>query len=239
MDLPRWVEDGAVEVFVDALPLRLPDEVQKAVEECWTRETAVSPHFFRGPVLSVQRVEERTGGSRIYAAVTDYAHYLYGRNLPEGDPYQVRVLFAAACLCTCDHCLIAGVMSAQTSRPGWIQAVGGSADAGDIVGGRFLPVVSARREAREEVGLDVAEAACRVRGYTQDGAGRVAIAVEMRVPDTADEVARAFREHARHPLADHELEDVVPVPLGPGGLRVLNSRPGRVVRYLKTLVTVL
>ncbi len=235
MSQTRWLEDAMVEVLVDPTPWQLPDSVRYAVENYWKSH---GTGFFRGPVLSVRSVETGAAGHRIYAQPTDYAHYLFSRSLDPQSPFRVRVIFAAACLITADGCLLAGRMGQKTARPGWIQAIGGSADREDVDGGRFLPVVSALREAAEEVGENPAPSVCRVRGFTIDDGGRVAVAVHMALSEPSEAVVprvRAFLRHSPEP----ELADVLAIPLGKRGTQWLHRQSAPVVEYLKTLVRVL
>ncbi|MCY0907345.1 MAG: NUDIX hydrolase [Sulfobacillus thermotolerans] len=235
----QWVPCDALTVVVDPLPMKLPGTVQGQIDQFWAEQKRRQPGLFRGSVLTVTHMDQGSAHHYLYTALTDYAHFLFAQRLNVDDPYYVRVLFAAACVRTSDRSLIVGVMGSDTARPGWIQAIGGSADAQDIMDGLFLPIVSARREAREEIGLDVPYEACAVKGYTVDEAGRIAIAVDMAIMATSQEILRHFRQYVQQPSADPELDDVLAVPLGPEGVDLLNNQPRPVVRYLKTLVSVL
>ncbi|WP_053960904.1 hypothetical protein [Sulfobacillus thermosulfidooxidans] len=234
----RWVATSDLEIIVDKEPWRLPKTLQQQVNQYWDGLVRHGTPFFRGPVLSVRQVHEQGASVLIEGVLTDYAHYLFSRQLPAQHPYQVRVMFAAACLVTSDNWLISGVMSPETSRPGWIQAIGGSPNFDDIVDGHFLPVSSARREALEEVGIEIPPSRCQVKGFTQDEMGRIAIAVSMSLEDRCDEILNNVRRYL-HALSQHgptELEDVLGIPIGPSGLHVLESQTRPVVRYLKSIV---
>jgi hypothetical protein len=230
-----WKGVPHLAVIVENEPLALPRPLQQQVDDHWNELLATGAGFFRGPVLSAKEVHSMPASVVIEAVMTDYAHYLYSRLLPEASPYRVRVIFAAACLITTDQILLAGVMSPNTSRPGWIQAVGGSPAWEDIDGRYFNPVISACRETEEEVGMAVSPQNCRVMGFTQDEMGRIAVAVHMPVKHTARDIIpriRGYLETQKEP----ELQDVLGIPLGPLGLKMLDSQTRPVVRYLKAIV---
>lgn len=233
-----WRPTSQLEVVVDSEPWRLPLSLQHQIDEYWRGLLAQGKPFFRGPVLSVRSIHQNNRTVTIEGVVTDYAHYLFSRTLAPDHPYQVRVMFAAACLVSRDNWLICGVMGPKTSRPGWIQAIGGSASDGDIVNGYFNPVLSAQREAQEEVGLNISASVCQIKGYTEDEMGRVAIAVSMPLHDDAEDIIAVAQRHvqkcAREGTA--ELSDVLSIPISPKGLSLLDSQTRPVVRYLKAIV---
>ncbi len=230
-----WKSVRRLVVVVENEQLMLPPSLQKQIDRHWDELLADGADFFRGPVLSVKEISSQQGAVVIETVKTDYAHYLYSRLLPQDSPYRVRVIFAAACLVTADQFLIAGVMNSQTSRPGWIQSVGGSPGWDDINDGYFHPIISACREAKEEVGLSLDPRDCRVAGFTQDEMSRIAVVVSMPLKHRASEVMWWIKEYL-HTQSDPELQDVLAVPLGPLGLEMLESQTRPVVRYLKAIV---
>ena len=213
----------------------LPHSLQQRIDRYWNELLAKQTGFFRGPVLHVKRVHSHEQSVRIDTIRTDYAHHLYGRLLSEDSPYRVRVLFAAACLVTVDQLLIAGVMNSNMSRPGWIQSIGGSPTDEDIHSGYFNPIVSACREAEEEVAISLRPSDCRVGGFTQDDMNRIAVVVYMPLKQRAEDIIpeiKAYLKNQQNP----ELEDVLGLPLGPVGIKMLNSQTRPHVRYLETIV---
>lgn len=242
MDLvePRavWHADARLTVQVGDEPWTLNPEMQRAIETEW--ET-LRDRFFRGPVLSLVGVQPTVAGTKLDARWTDYAHFLYSfRQIPIRHPAYVRVLCAVACLVTSDGYFLAGQMGMHTARPGWIQAVGGSAEPGEVVAGRFDAVSSAVRELREETGLDVEEpglvADFGVAGYTQDERdGSVAIGVKILLNLTHRDAIARFQEF-RSKRSVTELDDLAAIPLGPEGVQWLTAYAGSKVRYLSALV---
>lgn len=234
----RWNPDPTVEVLVDETPWRLSGAVYDAVESAWQEYRR---QFFRGPVLTVVRLDRVEHHTRIATRWTDYAHFLYSsRHLQPTHPDYVRVLFAAGCVVTADQHLLLAVMGPKASRAGWIQAIGGSPDPEEVDQGRFDPVASVVREVREETGWDLKDPdlaySMRVVGHTVDGKDQsVAVAVLIRLKRGASEALREFREFQRQ-NPDGELSDLVAVPLGPVGRDLLQQQSRRVVRYLEPVI---
>ena len=170
----------------------------------------------------------------------DAPSFSYGEDV---HPYRVRVIFAAACLLTADGCLLAARMGRHTTRPGWIQAVGGSAVADDVVDGFFDPVRSVRRELAEETGLDLGGGAMRgatVAGWTLDANGSVSVAVRIDLDATAATAITMIEYHLqrmRRAGEVPELAEVVAIPLGRKGLQWLQRQPVSQGRYLRGYLT--
>ncbi|MHB1610419.1 MAG: hypothetical protein ACYCT0_01870 [Sulfobacillus sp.] len=239
-----WISDSGLKVLVEPAPMTLPQDIEALVEEHWAVIAKGSPHYFRGPVLSIGSIARSGLHWSIHTQFTDYAHYLYSRcQLPVDHPYKVRVIFAAALVVTRDRYLIAGVMGPQTARPGWVQSIGGSPIFEDVVDGVFDPRRSASKELKEETGLVVAalnlSRAPEVLGCTVDGNGSVAVAVGYRSTLTAGEVIEAVDgQWQQMPQSSEarELDKLVAIPLGWSGIKWLRTQPQRHVRYLERLV---
>lgn len=242
----EWIGTPRLRVVVEENACSLPDAVRETVDRYW-RESVLArhPYFFRGPVLNARSIE-RGDPVTIHVCFTDYAHYLYSRDhFPWDHPYRVRVIFAAGCLISQDGYFIAGIMGQQTTRPGWIQAIGGSAMPGEVKRGLFDPVASVRHEVLEEVGLlidnpEVADPASVV-GCTVDVNGSVAIAVRVPLHLTAEEaIFHANRHIAVLGSQGHvpELSEAIALPPAPNGLHWLESQQSPSVRYLKKFLSV-
>ncbi len=235
-----WHSAPDARVRVESRPWRLESVYYDAVEAFWESVRNHEPQFFRGPVLSVTGVQADANGPTLLTRWTDYAHFLYShRHWPAEHPGYVRVLFAAACLITRDGYLLAAEMGEKTVRPGWIQAVGGSAEPSDVSDGLFDPIRSVRREVAEETGLDLADPgvaqSVHVAGYTEDlRDGSMAVAVKVQLALTQSEARQRF---ASRPVGqDPELSDLLALPLGPEGASALKSLGQPTVRYLDALL---
>ncbi len=235
-----WHAAPNLRVLVNPQPWTLEPVYQDAVDAFWDLVVLEEPQFFRGPVLSVTGVKEHMDGVTLYTRWTDYAHFLYShRYWPADHPGYVRVLFAAACLITRDGQLLVAEMGDKTVRPGWIQAVGGSAEPSDVADGIFDPVRSIRHEVEEETGLDLSNCeivrSIDVVGFTEDlRDGSVAVAVKVPLWLTQEEARQRFLSRPIGP--DRELSDLLALPLGKTGSEALKALGRPTVRYLDALL---
>ncbi|MCL5116079.1 MAG: hypothetical protein M1272_02895 [Firmicutes bacterium] len=236
-----WNPERQVAVHVSQEPWRLSDDVVPRVERHWETVNRTGGRFFRGPLLTVSGVERRSDRTIINACWTDYAHFLYSsRHLLPDHPDYVRVLFAAGCLITQDGYFLAGVMGSETSRPGWIQAVGGSAEPNEVSNALFDPILSVVREVREETGFNLLDPriarSMQVAGFTEDSYdGSIAVAVKVELQWTHQEALRQFAQF-RATASILELSDLRAVPLGDLGRQWLDGQSEPVVRYLRALI---
>ncbi|MCL4352265.1 MAG: hypothetical protein M1318_06410 [Firmicutes bacterium] len=239
-----WIRDPKLQILVSDKLVTLPLELKTAVDAHWETTVVRQPHYFRGPVLSVETITFSGLQWIVHAKFTDYAHYLYSRfQLPSSHPHRVRVLFAAALVISRDRFLMAGVMAQDTARPGWIQSIGGSPVFQDVTDGVFNPIRSTNQELNEETGL-IPEALRlnrdpQVLGCTVDGNGSVAVAVGYFSRLTSVELKDLIHKSwgsARQIHTRRELAEVVAIPLGQSGINWMISRRERHVRYLERMV---
>lgn len=241
----EWLSPKRLSVRVEPEPLRLPPELREAVDRFWEEERRRSPHFFRGPLLTVLRVE-LGNVVEVEAGFTDFAHYLFSRS-HRGDPrlngFRVRPVFAAAIPVTHDGYLIAALMGRETARPGRIQAIGGSAVPCEVKSGRFLAESSAAREMGEEVGFEPGVGGVRsggVVGATLDQDGNIAVAVRFDLDFDLREARDRIGAYLAGIIAEGtvpELAGVVGLPWGEAGVAALDRRSEPSVRYLRRMLT--
>lgn len=212
------------------------------VEDYWRHLQRRGTDFFRGPVLTVEGIESFSLEDHIYARWTDYAHFLYSRQfLKPHDRGYVRVLFAAGCLVTAEGDWLVAMMNEATTRPGWIQVVGGSPTPEDVVEGQFCAMTSVAREMREETGFnsqDVTQVRnMAVKGYTVDAVDMsIAVAVRVDMALFTHEALQHFRQH-RAMEERPELKKLLALPSGESGVRRLKEFGEPTVRYLLALLT--
>ncbi|PSR35293.1 MAG: hypothetical protein C7B46_01090 [Sulfobacillus benefaciens] len=239
-----WILDPTLQILVSSQLITLPPELKAAVDAHWDAILVRQPHYFKGPVLSVETITFSGMQWTIRARFTDYAHYLYSRfQLPSSHPHRVRVLFAAALVISQDRYLIAGVMGQETARPGWIQSIGGSPVFQDVADEVFDPIRSTNQELKEETGLSPEALRLsrkpQVLGCTVDGNGSVAIAVgyfsRLTSVELKDLIKQSWKSTAQ-PHARRELADIVAIPLGQSGINWMRNRRERHVRYLERMV---
>jgi 8-oxo-dGTP pyrophosphatase MutT (NUDIX family) len=225
----HWHPTEALAIRVSPHSWHLDPDFLALVEAHWSQVLQKRPHFFRGPVLALEEtVVSGNGETRLETRFTDFAHFLYSRqHLDPGHPYHVRVVTACAWVVTRDRLALVGITHPQSSKPHVVQPIGGSSSPEDVRSGYFDPVAAARRELREETGLEPVGG--EVRGLTRLDNGSIAIAVRFDLPFVWNEVCETIRQHL-HLSQEPELAAVH--PLKPG-TRVHAIRGAAVLRTVQ------
>ncbi|MCL5063909.1 MAG: hypothetical protein M1600_02320 [Firmicutes bacterium] len=202
-----WKPTERLVVRVSPTRWQLAPEWLDQVNLHWSKVLCDRPHFYRGPVLAVDRDGwDRQGETGIETRFTDFAHFLFSRRyLEPGHPYHVRIVTACAWVITADGLAIVGLTHPKSSKPNVMQPIGGSPSLEDIRSGYFDPVAAAKRELAEETGLEPLHGA--VRGFSQLANGSIAIAVRFDVPWAWADLSRPIRQHLIR-LSEPELSDV-------------------------------
>ena len=176
---------------LDAQPWTFAAQQGDRIAAEWAKATAEKPALFNGRVLLLTRraTHERPDGALRLSGTfleTDFAAMLAWKRLgfPGG---EVENAFAMAALRSADGAFLMGEMAAHTSNSGHIYFPAGTPDPSDVFDGRVDLDASARRELREETGLDAAEAAVAPGWTIVTHAHRVACMKRMRLAEAADE----------------------------------------------------
>ena len=162
-----------------------------AIASHWARLKKEKPATFNGRILLLGRraLHARPDGQATLSGayfVADYADFLAWRNFGHpGEP--VENCFSMAALRTADGAFLLGEMATHTMNAGKVYFPAGTPDLSDVFGDRVDLEASARRELKEETGVDAGTA--RVSGgWTVVIADqRVACMKEIRLPATAVE----------------------------------------------------
>ncbi len=175
------------------------------IADFWAAAVREKPTLYNGRVLLLARraFETRADGAlRLTGAFfeTDYAAFVAWKafGLP-GEP--VENAFSMAALRSEDGAFLLGEMAPETYNAGQIYFPAGTPDRDDVFGTRVDLEASARRELREETGLDASETRV-ARGWTVILAqGRVAAMKLMTLPMSAAAAKR--RLDALLPQGEH------------------------------------
>jgi 8-oxo-dGTP pyrophosphatase MutT (NUDIX family) len=173
----------------------------------WDELRRENPALFNGRVLLLGRrgLEPQVdGGLRLTGAYfeTDFANFVAWRDWGHpGEP--VDNCFSMAALRGADGAFLLGEMAPHTLNAGKIYFPAGTPDPADVLGGKVDLEASARRELREETGVDAEEAAV-ARDWTVVFAGRrIACMKTMTLAVSADEAkARIDAILARDPMSE-------------------------------------
>ncbi len=116
-----------------------------------------NPALWNGRVLLLHEYAMADGVFRGSYLETDYASFAAWRHWGRPAEAAVYDCFGAAAILAADGAFLLGVMGAHTANAGRIYFPCGTPDPDDIVGKRTDLDLSARRELKEETGLEVAE----------------------------------------------------------------------------------
>lgn len=179
-----------------------------AIDAHWAREQVERPWLFNGTVMLHRGLRFQDGAISGVSHRVPYAALLHWLNTrPDGDVWH---LFGSAVILSSDNAMLLIRMAARTANAGKVCAPAGSLDEADIVGDQVDVEASIRREAREETGLDLSDAAAegRLLGWRR---GRiVSIFRRYRCAEPADALVARMREHVRT-SPEQEVEDIVVV----------------------------
>ena len=143
---------------------------------------------------------------------TDYAAFVAWKALgfPGG---RVENGFSMAALRTADGAFLLGEMAAHTHNAGQIYFPAGTPDLEDVFGDRVDLDASARRELKEETGIDASEAIVAPGWTVVLAPGRIAAMKRMTLPVSAEEArARIDALLAADPEAEFSRIHIVRSP---------------------------
>ncbi|UKS27294.1 hypothetical protein LOZ80_38675 [Paenibacillus sp. HWE-109] len=86
---------------------------------------------------------------------TDYAHFLYSKQLSANHKYKCRGVVANGVIFTKNGFFVFGEMNTNTSTPGRLQFVAGGVEASDIQGNVVNMFENLSRETQDEIGIDL------------------------------------------------------------------------------------
>ncbi|MGH6666102.1 MAG: NUDIX hydrolase [Pseudolabrys sp.] len=137
-------------------PWAFAAERRAEIDEYFDELRRSKPALWNGRVLLLHDHAVADGVFRGSYLETDYASFAALRSWGR-PPAGVCDCFSAAALMAADGAFLLGVMGPHTANAGRIYFPCGTPDPGDVVGPRVDLDLSARRELKEETGLDTAE----------------------------------------------------------------------------------
>jgi hypothetical protein len=120
--------DKPLDVRLTGNSISLPQELKAKIESYWQGLLEKNPKLRNGEVFTVNSVKEDVEAIRIRLDETNYAHYLYSRQIGDLGEYTVRIIHPAALVISSDNRMIFGSMGLQTAIPHIIQCCGGGID---------------------------------------------------------------------------------------------------------------
>jgi len=200
--------------------------------------------FTRGDVFTVTSVERNGNDIKVEIRLTDYAHYLFTRNMAFDEKLSCRVIYAAAMIKTNDDKVLIGVMGEHTSSPGRMQFSGGGIDLNDLRGNEIDFLSSVTKEMAEEVGLEVSNAyASRIYPkYFKSGGAHNSLAITYMIDlnISAREVEEIFQANNQKIMSENknpEFDSLLFVGHDPEKISELEKLgPDQINDYIATLL---
>lgn len=207
-DLPRDTifEIREIDVRLDPGPHPLLKGAEEAVAARWKIEKAAKPALFDGEVVLLSRLTWEEGKLSGTCHAVRYSQFLYWRSLRPVE--SAEHAYAHPILVAEDNALVAIRMASHTFNAGKVYFASGSFEPVDFPGGRVDVDFNMRREALEEIGVDLLDCAAEPKLF---GLSRKEGTVFFRRYFSglrAAELARNIRHHAQNG-GDDEIEDAV------------------------------
>ncbi|RTE09601.1 NUDIX hydrolase [Paenibacillus whitsoniae] len=145
----------SIQVTVDREELQLPYTLQESINTYWDSLTKEKPYLTRGEIYSISHTIQFEEEMKITLQKTDYAHFLYSKQLSINHKYKCRGVVANGVILTKDGFFVIGEMNTHTSTPGRLQFVAGGIEKSDIQGNVVNMFENLSRETQEELGIDL------------------------------------------------------------------------------------
>ena len=132
----------------------LPPKLRSKIDAYWQKRISAQPAMHNGEVFTIIRQAEDQDIIEFDLAQTDYAHFVYSREVGGLGKHAVRVIHPA-CAILADNQIIFGKMAKHTSLAGVLQMVGGGLDKDAVEPDGSLNIGRTMiTELNEEAGLD-------------------------------------------------------------------------------------
>lgn len=133
----------------------LPPDIQENVDEYWDSLMREGKTYTRGEVYTVSRKLVKEDSIRLLMDETDYAHYLYCRDVEDLEEHNIHLVSTASLVLTKDNKLIFGKMGDHTARAGILQTCGGGIDRSNLMEEILDLDHNMGSELLEEINIDV------------------------------------------------------------------------------------
>ena len=149
------IENKKINVTSKNETIALPAELKEKIQQNFETMKRNGANIWNGEVLCVSECNIQENEVQIICKKSDYAHYLYGERIGIPQKYECKNLSAGCLLETIDGHYIVGELDDTTSYPTMLQVTGGGIDKKDIIDGTIRVEQTIRREALEELNLDL------------------------------------------------------------------------------------
>lgn len=229
-DLPRDVILPVDEIDVRLDPAPHPFERQHLAEidRNWLRERGVNPHVFDGKVALLSELSYRDARLAGRCHIVRYATFMYWRRNRTAE--NAGHAFAHAMLVSSDGSLVAIRMGSHTVNAGRVYFAAGSFELEDFRDGQVDIAYNMRREVKEEIGIDLADAETEPgrRHYLLSTANGTVIFRRYRARLTANQLINRINGF----LATQEEPEVA----GPVVIHSANDLPDNLAPHMVPLV---
>lgn len=151
------IENKKIQVILKDEIIELPIKLKDQINQNFEKMKKTGANIWNGEVLCVSECNIEYDKVEIICKKSDYAHYLYGERIGCPKEYECKNLSAGCLIETIDGYYIVGELDDKTSYPTMLQVTGGGIDEIDIVGEKIEIEQTIKREAREELNVDLSD----------------------------------------------------------------------------------
>lgn len=184
-------------------PLPFMEGRRAEIDAYWDKVTAPNDRLWNGEFFLFSDVEILDGTLSARGHKTDFATFLYWRD--NGQDRALAHVTGTTFPHFADGSLLTIKMAQHTANPGRIYFPAGSFDASDIVDGKFDPIINARRELKEEIGLELQASWLSGPLLVSQYKNAFHICQAARLPVTFEQLEKSWQEH-RANGGDDEIE---------------------------------
>lgn len=194
------LDDKKVVLRVANNDISLPAHLRAKIDEYWQRRVQDNPHLHNGEVYTIVGQNEAPNAWEFELAKTDYAHFVYSREIGGLAEKAVHVIHPA-CLVIAGGQLIFGQMAAHTSLAGTIQCCGGGLDDDALKTDGTMDInMTMTSELREELGLNVRDSSL-VKSFKPElllfvDSQKVVLAYSLELKITAEQFLERYDKFA-------------------------------------------
>jgi len=204
-DLPRdqIFEIEEIDVRLDPGPHPFLVGADEAVGAQWLEEKAAKPALFDGEVVLLSELQFSQGRLSGLCHTVRYSQFLYWRSRRPVD--SAEHAYAHPILVAADNALVAIRMAAHTFNAGQVYFASGSFEPVDFPGGRVDVDLNMRREALEEIGIDLNDCVAEPRLFGLSRKEGTVVFRRYFSSLTADRLVEAIHHHSENG-GDDEIE---------------------------------
>lgn len=201
-----------INVHFTGKDVQLPQDIQTKIDEHWTKLIANGRPYQRGEVFTITKREETKNTINLVVERSDYAHFLYSRDVGLLGMHSIYTIHTAALVETYDGYLVFGKMGQQTAQAGHYQSCGGGIDNDDLRGEYLDLEHNITKELEEELGIVVSQRE-RVKkiqmAYLKEGGPTKKIGVIFRISlnETKDVFLKKYKVFEKELLDRGEIPE--------------------------------